>query len=79
MNIYANMLVRVKAEAGARKEKFDKVSEGVFAISVLEKPQLNRANARIRALIAAHYKIPPKSVRIVSGHHAKSKLFDVIK
>ena len=73
------MRIRVKAEAGARKEKFDKVSEGVFAISVLEKPQLNRANARIRALIAAHYKIPPKSVRIVSGHHAKSKLFDVIK
>jgi len=73
------MLIKVRAEAGARKEKFEKKSEGAFSVAVREKPARNAANARIRALLAAHFKVPQKSVRLVSGHHAKSKLFDVIK
>ncbi len=71
--------VRVKVHAGARKEKFEKASDGVFAVAVREKAERNAANARVRTLIARHFKVPATAVRIVAGHHAKSKLLKVIQ
>lgn len=74
-----SILIRVKAEAGARKEKFESADREAFSIAVKEKPQENAANERIRVLIAKHFHVPAKNVRIVSGQHKKSKLFSVIQ
>lgn len=73
------MQIRVKVTAGARKERFEEVRDGVFAAAVKEKAEQNLANARVRALVAARFCVPQKAVRIVSGHRSKSKLLDVIK
>jgi len=66
--------VHIKVIAGARKENFQKVSEDHFEISVKEKAQRNEANTRILELIATHFKVPQKKVRIVNGHRHPSKL-----
>ena len=55
------------------------VSASRFDVSVKEKAERNQANARVIALIAAHFKVPVKQVRIVSGHHAPSKILSIIR
>ena len=72
-------VVRAKVLAGERKESFRVVKPGVFAVSVKEKAERNAANVRVRDLIAAHLHVPPKSVRLVGGHHLASKTFQVVQ
>ena len=72
-------LARVRVTTSARKEKFEKTGENTFSISVREKPERNAANTRICALMARHFKVPAKAVRIVSGHHSRTKLISMVK
>ena len=66
--------IHVKVTAGARTEKFYKISEDHFEISVREKAERNMANTRILELVAKHFKVPKNKVRIVNGHRHPSKL-----
>jgi uncharacterized protein YggU (UPF0235/DUF167 family) len=71
------MYVKVRVIAGAKKEVFKKVSDTHFAISVKEKAQQNLANRRVEELVAIHFKIPAKQIRIISGHHSPSKILSI--
>ena len=66
--------IHVKVTAGVRKERFTKINEDHFEISVREKAERNMANAQVLELIAEHFKVPKTQVRIVNGHHHPSKL-----
>ena len=79
MDNRAHRLVKVRVIASARKERFEKTGSDTFAVSVREEAAQNMANLRVRELMAAHFKVPVKAVRIISGHHGKSKLMSVIK
>ncbi|KKW20067.1 MAG: hypothetical protein UY63_C0002G0026 [Parcubacteria group bacterium GW2011_GWA2_51_10] len=73
------MIVRVKVKTGVRREKFLQIAENAFEVQVREKPERGAANDRVRALVAGYFSVPLKNVRIVSGHHATSKLLKVIQ
>jgi uncharacterized protein YggU (UPF0235/DUF167 family) len=73
-----SVLVRVKVEAGARKETFEESAPGTFAISVKERAERNAANTRVRAIIARHFRVPLKMVRILTGHQGKNKTLQVL-
>ena len=75
--IFLKMYIKVKVEAGAKKEKIVKKSENTFSISVKEPRERNLANTRIREIIAGIYEINIKSVRIISGHQSPSKILSV--
>ena len=67
--------VRVIVEAGARRE-YIKKAEGKrvgFDVAVKEPAEGNRANARVRELIAQQFSVAPKHVRIVAGHKRPRK------
>lgn len=66
--------IHVKVSAGAGKELFKKKNEDHFEISVKEKAERNMANIKIVELLAEHFKISAKKIRIVNGHHHPSKL-----
>ena len=66
--------VHLKVIAGARKENFQKVSGDHFEVSVKEKAERNMANTRVLELVATHFKVSVKKVRIVNGHRHPSKL-----
>ena len=68
------MYIHVKVTAGARKESLVQKSEDHFEISVKEKAERNHANQRVIALLAKHFSVSAKNVRIVNGHHHPSKL-----
>ncbi|HEY5383395.1 MAG TPA: DUF167 domain-containing protein [Candidatus Paceibacterota bacterium] len=71
------MYVKVRVRAGAKKEEFVEESKTHFAIAVKEPAQQNLANKRIVELIAAHFKVPSKQIRIISGHHSPSKILSI--
>lgn len=71
------MYIKVRVIAGAKKESIEEVSAGYLKISVKEPAERNLANRRIVELVAAHYKIPPKQARIISGHTSPSKILSI--
>ena len=71
------MYVKVMVRAGARREAFEAVSDASFKAAVREEAAHNAANHRVLELVAAHFKVPRKSVRIVKGHHSPSKTLSV--
>jgi len=70
------ILVKVRVAAGARREKVERVPKGL-KVYVREPAEDNRANARVRELVAMEYGMPEKAVRLVSGHHSTSKTFNI--
>lgn len=73
------MLIRVKVNAGARKELLVEIAPNKFKVDVKEKAEQNTANKRVVALIARHFHVPEKSVRIMSGHQRSNKTLTVIQ
>lgn len=71
------MYIKVKVEAGSKKEKIEEKSENNFLIKVKEPAERNLANTRIREIIASIYAINVKSVRIISGHTSPSKILSI--
>ena len=69
--------IHVKVTAGVRKENFKKIKEDHFEISVREKALRNMANTRVLEIVAKHFKVPLKKVRIVNGYRHPSKLIIV--
>jgi uncharacterized protein YggU (UPF0235/DUF167 family) len=76
-NLLNEMYIKVKVQAGAKKEKIEKKKENSFIISVKEPAERNLANTRIKEIIASIYAINVKSVRIISGHQAPSKILSI--
>lgn len=64
----------MKVTAGARTESFKAKSEDHFEISVKEKALRNMANVRVLELLAKHFKVSIKKIRIINGHRHPSKL-----
>lgn len=69
--------VRIHVEPGARRERFEKRGEREFGASVREPAERNLANRRVVALVAAHFGVPPRKARLVSGHRSPTKIVDV--
>ena len=51
---------------------------GVFEVLVRDEAAENAANMRVCEILANHFKVPVKAVRIVTGHHRPSKKIQVV-
>jgi len=71
------MYIRVKVLTGAKKEKFKKINEDHFEISVKEKAERNLANARVVEILAEYFNLAKNKIRIINGHHSPTKLLIV--
>ena len=71
------MQIRVRVTARAKRERVEVLSDTRLEIAVKQKPAQGAANARVIELVAEHYKVPKKKVRIVRGHTAPSKILEV--
>lgn len=68
------MYIKIKVVPGAKTEKFEQEDEDTFAVSVREPAERNRANRRVLELVARHFARPLGKVKIVTGHHSRSKI-----
>ncbi len=71
------MYIRVRVSVGVKKEALTQGSEDSFLVSVKEPAEQNLANRRVLELIAKHYNIEPKQIRIISGHHSPGKILSI--
>lgn len=68
------MYIRVHVVTAAKRESVKAEKPDILNVSVKEPAEQNRANIRVRELVALRYGILPKEVRIISGHHHTSKI-----
>ncbi len=71
------MQISVRVTAGAKREAVEIVSDTRLKISVKEKAEQGAANGRALELVAKHFGVPAKKVRLVRGAHSPSKIFSV--
>lgn len=71
------MFIKVKVQAGAKKEKIQKKGSDSYIISIREKAERNMANQRIIQIISLLFNVSTKQVRIINGHQSPSKIISV--
>ncbi len=70
------MYIKVFVTPGAKKEKVEEKGETLM-ISVREPAMGNRANDRVRELVAMREGKPLGSVRILTGHRSRAKMVSI--
>ena len=73
------MIVVVRVEPGARREKVTARGDADFDISVKEPAEGNRANDRVREILAIRFGVTTARIRFVSGARGRTKRFEVIE
>ncbi len=71
------ILIKVYVFANSKKEKVRKIEEGVFEMYVKEPPMQNMANKRITEILAMHYGVDKRSVKLITGHKSPRKKFEI--
>ncbi|MFZ2303531.1 MAG: DUF167 domain-containing protein [Minisyncoccia bacterium] len=71
------MYIRVRVLAGAKRESFEQLAGDSFLVSVKEPAEQNLANKRVLELVAAHFGLSSKQIRIISGHHSSGKMLSI--
>jgi uncharacterized protein YggU (UPF0235/DUF167 family) len=70
------MYIKVFVRAAAKSEKVEEKGETLL-ISVREPASQNRANNRIREIIAQRVQKPLGKIRILTGHRSPSKMISI--
>ena len=77
MRCYATRVyIKVFVTPGARKEKVEKKGE-MLLIAVKEPALGNRANDRVREIVALRLGVVVGKVRILAGHRSRGKMLSV--
>lgn len=70
------MYIKVFVTPGAKREKLEEKGDAL-AISVREPASGNRANDRVRELVALRVGKPFGKVRILTGHRSRAKMISI--
>lgn len=73
------MYFKVQVTPGAKQNNVLATASGGFRVAVREKAEHNLANRRALEALAAHLKVDPKALRIVSGHHTPHKIIHLMR
>ncbi len=71
------MYLRVEVVPGSRKEDVAEGKNGSLILRVKEPAEGNRANERVREIIAERFTLPIGKVRILTGHHSRTKMLTI--
>ncbi len=71
------MYIKVIVAPSAKREKVEEKGEETLMISVKEPASGNRANQRVREIIAGRFNVPLGKVRILTGHHSRAKMVSI--
>lgn len=70
------MFVKVKVAPGERREEVTQLAADSWLVRVREPAANNAANRRVCAVMAERLGVPAGRVRIVRGHHGRSKILE---
>jgi uncharacterized protein YggU (UPF0235/DUF167 family) len=72
------MFIKVKVKPNSRKSSVEMLEADRFIVNVESKAERGEANEETVALLAEHFGIPEKKLRLKKGGHARSKIFEII-
>lgn len=70
--------IRIKVFPRAKKSSVEKRGENVYYIYTKSAREENRANHEALQLLAKERGVEEKKLRIVSGHHRRSKIIEIL-
>ncbi len=73
------MLIHIKIHPESSRDEVIGKSDHSYIVHVKEKAERNQANIKMRSLLATHFRVDLGKVKIVTGHHAGSKIIDIIE
>ena len=72
------MYIKVKVRAGAKRDALAQKGPDSYEISVKAQAERGLANAAARALLASHFGINQKKLRLIKGATSPAKIFEII-
>lgn len=71
------MYIKVKVNPSAKKEVLKQLTETSLEISVKEPAVNNLANRRVLVVVGLFFKLPVSKIKIISGHHSRTKIINL--
>lgn len=72
------MFIKVKVKPNSRESSVKMLEADRFVVSVESKAERGDANKETAALLADHFGIPEKKLRLKKGGRERSKIFEII-
>jgi len=72
------MKIQVRVKPGSKTEEFGREGDS-FILKVKEPAKEGRANQAAIKLLAEHFSVPKRQVRILSGFKSRNKVIEVIE
>lgn len=69
--------VRIKVKTNMKREGVTALPDGRFEVAVRAKPEVGRANERIRELLAVHFGVSMGMVQIIKGSTTPTKTIKI--
>jgi len=71
------MRLTVRVAPRARQRRLEQAPDGTWRAMVPEPPEDGRANAALVALLAEHFNVPKRALRIVHGYTSRQKIVEI--
>ena len=71
------MYIKVHIHPKAKKPKIEERKPLYFDVYVKEKAERNLANNALIKLLSEYFNVSDSQIRIISGHHNRSKLISI--
>lgn len=71
------MKISVFVKIKSKVESIEQALDGSYVVRVNARPVEGEANTRIIELLAEYFKVPKKSITILSGHSSKKKIIQI--
>lgn len=71
------MRLTVRVTPRARQRRLEQAADGSWRAMVPEPPEDGRANAAVIELLAEHFDVPKRALRIVRGHTSRQKVIEI--
>ncbi len=72
------MLIHVKIQPDSKREEIVEKTETSLIVSVKAPAENNEANREMLTLLAKHFKCDQSRIRIITGHHARGKIIEIL-
>lgn len=71
------MRVTVRVTPRSRQRRLEQAADGTWRAMIPEPPEDGRANEAVIELLAKHFDVPKRSLRIVRGQTSRQKVVEI--
>ncbi|MBN2379165.1 DUF167 domain-containing protein [candidate division WOR-3 bacterium] len=69
--------VEVKVVPRSSRQRVEALEEGKLKVWVHSPPEKGRANQEVQELLAEHFSLPRRKIKLIKGEHSRNKTFEL--